>query len=176
MEAVLVDEVKIYSRSRLMAEEQSQELFPGKSHNEIEELLFHLLRSFYQFERIEVEMFSLSYELIYILKLLKRTGRLSVGVIAREMRIKVFTTTRLIDQLEKKSLVKRERADSDKRNVFAVITPAGKKIIKKIEDHAIKLILGNLSRYSEKEIGLLFGVLSNMENILGIEPSQCLNN
>ncbi len=142
------------------------------SNNELENLLFHLLRTFYQFEQVEVMMFNLSYDLIYILKLLKRVDGMRISDIAEEMKIKVFTATRLVDQLEKRTLVKRARTELDKRNVRVTITAAGKKMVRKIEDHALKLIFSNMKEYSESEMLVVFNTIKNMDKILGIEPGR----
>jgi DNA-binding MarR family transcriptional regulator len=142
--------------------------------DKVEDLLFHLLRTFYQFEQIEVLEFDLSYELIYILKMLRRNDGMRISDIAEEMKIKVFTATRLADQLEKRELIKRKRDSVDKRNILVTITAKGKRIVKKIEDHAINLIFGNMGSYSEDEIHVIFNTIKNLDHILGVEPSKFL--
>ena len=142
--------------------------------DKVEDLLFHLLRTFYQFEQIEVSEFDLSYELIYILKMLRRNDGMRISDIAEEMKIKVFSATRLVDQLEKRELIKRKRDSVDKRNILVTITAKGKRMVKKIEDHAINLIFGNMSNYSEDEIHIIFDTIRNLDHILGVEPSKFL--
>ena len=75
------------------------------SHSRIEDLLFHALRSIYLFERAEIEQFDLNYQQMYLLKVLRRMSPLRVSDIAEELRIPVFSTTRLVNQLESKTLV-----------------------------------------------------------------------
>lgn len=155
-----------------ITKEESKESVLKVSFNDVENLLFHLLRTFYQFEQVEVMMFDLSYDLIYILKLLKRVDGMRISDIAEEMKIKVFSATRLVDQLEDRSLVKRTRTESDRRNVRVTITASGKKMVKKIEDHALKLIFSNMKDYSESEMLVVFNTIKNMDKILGIEPGR----
>jgi len=142
--------------------------------DKVENLLFHLLRTFYQFEQIEVSEFDLSYELIYILKMLRRNDGMRISDIAEEMKIKVFTATRLADQLEKRELIKRKRDSVDKRNILVTITAKGTRMVKKIENHAISLIFGNMSSYSEDDIHIIFNTIRNIDHILGVEPSKFL--
>ncbi len=146
------------------------------SSDDLKNLLFHLLRTFYQFENIEVTTFGLSYDLIYILKLLKRVDGMRISDIAEEMKIKVFSATRLIDQLEDRLFVKRARTDSDKRNVLVTISASGKKMVKKLEDHALNLIYSNMAGYSENEMLVLFNTIKNMDQILGIKPGRYIFN
>jgi DNA-binding MarR family transcriptional regulator len=152
--------------------EKNMQLNQNISSDDLKNLLFHLLRTFYQFENIEVTTFGLSYDLIYILKLLKRVDGMRISDIAEEMKIKVFTATRLVDQLEDCLLVKRARTELDRRNVRVTITSAGKKIVKRIEDHALKLIFSNMKNYSESEMLVVFNTIKNMDKILGIEPGR----
>lgn len=140
----------------------------------LENLLFSLLRTFYQFERIEVSTFDLSYDMIYILKLLWRIPFLRVSDIAEEMKIKVFSATRLVDQLEKRGLVKRARNKEDLRIIEVSITAKGKRMVKKIEDHALNLITSNMDQFSPDEIKTIRKTIRKLNDIMGIEKSKYL--
>jgi DNA-binding MarR family transcriptional regulator len=136
----------------------------------IEELLFHALRTIYLFERAEIDQFDLNYQQMYLLKFLKRKSPSRVSDIAMELRIPVFTATRLIGQLEQKSLVTKNRDMKDRRNIFVKITAEGRDLVKNIETHIIDLIITGLTAYSEEEAGLIISIVKNLDVILGLRP------
>ncbi len=142
---------------------------------QIEDLLFNLLRTFYQFERIEVSTFDLSYDMIYILKLLYRLPCIRVSDIAEEMKIKVFSATRLVDQLEKRKMVRRKKNKEDLRIIEVSITAKGKKMVEKIEDHALGLINARMDMFTPDEFKTIRKTIRNLNEIMGIEKSRFLN-
>ena len=56
---------------------------------------------------------------------LESKGTITIGVLAKEMNLAQATVTSILDRLELKGLVKRERSTSDKRKVLACATEAG---------------------------------------------------
>ena len=57
-----------------------------------------------------------------LLQTLRNKGGETVGAIAKEMSLSQATVTTILDRLEKKSLVIRERSTSDRRNVLVYLT------------------------------------------------------
>jgi DNA-binding MarR family transcriptional regulator len=137
----------------------------------IEELLFHALRTIYLFERAEIEKFNLNYQQMFLLKVLKRKSPFRVSDIAIELRIPVFSATRLTGQLEQKSLVTKNRDQKDRRNIFVQITTEGRDLVKNIESYIIELIITSLKAYSAEEAGLIIDVVENLDVILGLRPA-----
>ncbi len=65
-----------------------------------------------------------------LLQTLRDQGDITIGELARNMSLSQATVTTIIDRLEKRSLVSRERSSQDKRKVHAVLTDAGLEILK----------------------------------------------
>jgi len=64
-----------------------------------------------------------------------------------------YNVSRLLDRLEKQSLIRREPCKVDTRGVFAVITPKGKELRKKMWPVYYKSIKEKfLSKFDEKEL------------------------
>jgi DNA-binding MarR family transcriptional regulator len=135
---------------------------------QIEELLYHALRTIYLFERTEIEFFNLTYQQMYLLKYLKRTPPIRVSETADELRIPVFTATRLIDLLEKKKLITRSRDVKDRRNIYIRLSAQGEDMVKKIEEHTIKTVLARMSGYSDEQLGVMLELIRNIDVILGV--------
>lgn len=65
-----------------------------------------------------------------LLQTLRDQGDKTIGELAKSMSLSQATVTTIIDRLEKRSLVARERSSQDKRKVFAQLTEAGIDILK----------------------------------------------
>lgn len=65
-----------------------------------------------------------------LLQTLRNRGEETVGGLAKEMNLSQATVTTILDRLEKKSLVIRERSTSDRRKVLVYLTESAVDILK----------------------------------------------
>src|ERR1700744_3404557 len=104
-----------------------------------------------------------------ILRILRGEGQpLSTFQIRQRMLDKMSDTSRIVDRLLKKGLVRKTPNGEDRRLVDVVITPKGKKLLEKIdpfEDHADK-IMTNLSEEETKTLNHLLDKLRNTTMVL----------
>ena len=63
--------------------------------------------------------------------LLSRDGTRPLGQLSRHLMVHPTTVTLALDQLEKRSLVKRNPHPTDRRTILAVLTPAGREVLDK---------------------------------------------
>lgn len=66
---------------------------------------------------------------LLLLRILSNLGQVTIGDLARRMNLSQATVTTILDRLEQRGLARRQRSDTDKRKVFALLTPAGETII-----------------------------------------------
>ena len=66
---------------------------------------------------------------LLILQLLRQHAELTVGEVAQRVSLSQATVTTIIDRLEKRALVKRERGSSDKRKVYVYLTDAANAVL-----------------------------------------------
>jgi MarR family transcriptional regulator, organic hydroperoxide resistance regulator len=144
----------------------------GLNKNQIEEILYHALRTIYIFERVEIEVFGLTYQQMYLLKFLKRTSPLRVSETAALLRIPVFTATRLTTQLEKMKLLVRSRDMKDRRNIFIKLSREGEEMVHRIEEHTLDMILSRMSEYNAEQIQVMVEVIKNIDVILGVSEGM----
>ena len=125
----------------------------------MEQLKTHNEKSFKEFE-----ITSTQYNILRILNGSMEEGR-TCGEISQRLITKVPDITRLIDRMEKKELVRRERSATDKRVVRVFIMPKGIDIIEK--SHGI----------IEKDNKMLFRQISKemKENCLRFMHQLCDN-
>ncbi len=62
---------------------------------------------------------------ILLLQTIRNQGQVTIGELANEMSLSQATVTTILDRLEKKALVYRERSTEDKRKVHAFLTNTG---------------------------------------------------
>lgn len=76
---------------------------------------------------------------ILLLQTIRDRGQVTIGEIANEISLSQATVTTILDRLEKRELVYRERSTEDKRKVHAYLTDAAIEILKTapvpLQDH-----------------------------------------
>jgi DNA-binding MarR family transcriptional regulator len=86
-------------------------------------------------------------------------GRLRMGELADRLLLSRSGLTRLVDRLESRDLVSRERCKEDARGLFAHITPAGRELFEATRpDHLDGVRRHFLSRLSDEEMDELAAI------------------
>jgi DNA-binding MarR family transcriptional regulator len=93
-------------------------------HNSIIELIKK-----YQFrDRNEITSCGISVSQCYVLETLHFQGALTMNKLAEQMHLTISTITRVVDQLDRKRLIKRKQDKNDLRIRRVSLTPKGKEI------------------------------------------------
>lgn len=82
--------------------------------------------------------------------------------LARRMDIDTGAMTRMLDRLEAKGLVARERSASDRRLVHLELTVAGEEAARRIPHVLVEVLNLHLRDFSAAELGTLMGFLERM--------------
>lgn len=91
-------------------------------------------------------------------------GRLRLNEIGARMLLEKSNLTRLIDRLEREAYVIREACYADKRGAYAVITPAGRAMQKRIWPvYAESIEMHFASRLTQQEAISLLGLLRKLD-------------
>lgn len=67
---------------------------------------------------------------LLLLQAIREKGQVTIGALAKEISLSQATVTTILDRLEKRGLVYRERSSEDKRKVHAYLTDKGMEIIR----------------------------------------------
>jgi len=67
---------------------------------------------------------------ILLLQTIQNKGQMTIGELACGMSLSQATVTTIVDRLEKRQLVTRERSTTDKRKVYALLTEGGLEVLK----------------------------------------------
>jgi MarR family transcriptional regulator, 2-MHQ and catechol-resistance regulon repressor len=133
----------------------------SKFRNEFQKAGINIIYTFnWMSERMKnlFEVHGLTLQQFNILRILRGAGQpLSTLQIRQRMLDKMSDTSRIVDRLIIKGLVKKETCKSDKRLVDVNITEKGKKILAKLDNHQDELdgMLNNLTETEAKTINIL---------------------
>jgi DNA-binding MarR family transcriptional regulator len=67
---------------------------------------------------------------ILIMQTIRRTGEITIGALAQQVSLSQATVTTILDRLENRQLICRQRSNTDKRKVYAQLTPDGEELIR----------------------------------------------
>jgi MarR family transcriptional regulator, 2-MHQ and catechol-resistance regulon repressor len=110
------------------------------------------------YARVGLEDAGLSLGQFAVLEGLYHVGPLNLGDLARRILTSSGNLTLVVDNLEKRGLVKRRQQGGDKRFVLATITPAGRRLIARIfPQHARRIteVMERLSPADQEKLGAL---------------------
>ena len=110
----------------------------------------------FAYARVGLEEEGLTLSQFAVLEALYHVGPQCLGDLARRILTSSGNLTLVINNLQKRGLVKREQQGKDKRFVLATITPAGAKLIDRIfPDHARRIteIMARLGPEEQEQLG-----------------------
>lgn len=98
---------------------------------------------------------------------LMASGRIEcIGDVNREIGLESGSSTRLVDQLERRGLIKRNRCHEDRRVVEIHLTPRGHSVIAGMQPRLMSFWNDSLSVFSDTERQQLFDLLRRLRNVL----------
>jgi len=98
-----------------------------------------------------------------------KSGELTSSAIGRQMVTIVPDVTRLVDRLEKLSLVARRRCEEDRRVVYVCITPHGLSLLARLDAPIRELVNGQLAHLTAGELTVMLNLLDKVRRGLPID-------
>jgi DNA-binding MarR family transcriptional regulator len=99
---------------------------------------------------------------VTLMRLSTQQSHMSATQLSRELGHDMGALTRVIDELERRGLVRRERSRRDRRAVEIAITAAGRRQAESAKRVMVELLNELVEPYSAAEIGTLIGLLQRM--------------
>lgn len=99
---------------------------------------------------------------LFKMVLMQEAGGYTAASLARDLQLDPGATTRLLDRLEAKNLVRRERSSTDRRVVHLVLTAEGKAAASQVPGVLCTVLNRHLAGFSEAEWLTLRGLLERM--------------
>jgi DNA-binding MarR family transcriptional regulator len=110
----------------------------------------------------ELERFGLNSTHFLVLKHLGAGAARTAADLCRLNRYDTGAMTRILDRLEEKGLVRRERGREDRRVVFLRLAPAGRALLPRLLAIGTRVVDAHLAGFSANEIEALKGYLHRM--------------
>jgi DNA-binding MarR family transcriptional regulator len=120
-----------------------------------------------------MEPFGVTDQQYNVLRILRGAGRdgLPTLDIAHRMIERTPGITRLIDRLEKKGLVLRRRCETDRRQVYCVLAPAGRRLLARMDAPVAKMD-ALLSPISDAQVATLIRLLDALRAGLASDTTR----
>ena len=115
---------------------------------------------------------------ILLLQSIRDKGQVTIGELAKDISLSQATVTTIMDRLEKRDLVYRERSDQDKRKVHAYLTDAGIETLKAaptpLQEHFTRQF-GDLQNWEQTMIIASLQRVAQMMDAQHIDASPVLD-
>jgi DNA-binding MarR family transcriptional regulator len=115
---------------------------------------------------------------LLIMQLIETHGEVTSGVIAKKVSLSQATVTSIIDRLERKSLLRRERSTNDKRKVLVTLTEEGSKALESAPTLLQESFIRSFNQLEDWEQSLILSSLqrvSGMMNASGLDAAPLLD-
>lgn len=106
---------------------------------------------------------------LWAIKLLADTSPLRVSDLARQMYLHPATVVGIVDRLELKGLVARNRSTQDRRSIELTLTESGQKVAAKSPEVAQGRLIKGLDRLNQEEFTHIEEGMKLMVRLLGAE-------
>jgi DNA-binding MarR family transcriptional regulator len=103
---------------------------------------------------------------LLVMQLIGSSGEITAGVIARKVSLSQATVTSIIDRLERKGLLRRERSTDDKRKVMVSLTEQGGKALEKAPTLMQESFINAFNRLEDGEQALILSSLQRVASMM----------
>jgi len=110
----------------------------------------------------ELQPFGMTGMQFAILKHLADAAAETSADLCRLLHYDAGSMTRLVDRLEEKGLIRRERSENDRRVVSLRVTSAGKAVLPRLRDSAARVVQRMLTGFTAPEVNHLRRFLDRM--------------
>ncbi len=131
----------------------------------LDNILFKFLETSYHFEKMEENIFNLTWQEIYLLQILKKDGELTVCELANKLNIKQYKATRLIQALQKRKLLYKQQDRIDKRRYFISISKFGIEELEIVEEFNYDIIMNYVSTNVLNNIEVVNTIINDFDII-----------
>ncbi|KAA0893430.1 MarR family winged helix-turn-helix transcriptional regulator [Oryzomonas rubra] len=121
-----------------------------------------------QSKRVERET-GLTGPQLWAIKVIAENAPIKISELARRMYLHPATIVGIVDRLEKRGLVERERCSKDRRVVHVGLTDAGRQVVATSPEVAQGLLVRGLEVLPDVELRTIAGGFERMVRILGAQ-------
>jgi DNA-binding MarR family transcriptional regulator len=106
---------------------------------------------------------------LWAIRVIHQHGPINISDIAKRMYLHQATVLGIIDRLEARGLVSRNRSTDDRRIIWVELTQHGNKLVKTVPEVAQGLLGGNLEDISYNDLAKIDEGISQLVKIFGVQ-------
>ncbi len=106
---------------------------------------------------------------LWALKTISQNGNLSLGELSKKMYLHPSTITGVVDRLEKKGYVLRDRGQEDRRVVNVQLTPEGKRLVRRAPNPIQGKMIYGLRKLKRGELNSLYDSIRKLVEIMEVQ-------
>lgn len=133
--------------------------------SEIVQSLRRIFKAIQDYSQGVSKKFGITGPQLWALKTISTEGSLSLGELSKKMYLHPSTITGLVDRLEKKGYVLRDRGQKDRRVVKVQLTAQGKKVVRKAPNPIQGKMIYGLNKLKKRELGSIYDAVQKLVEI-----------
>jgi len=134
--------------------------------SEIMQSLRRIIKTLQNYSHKVSEEYGITGPQLWALKTLSINENLSLGELSKRMYLHPSTVSGVMDRLEKKEYVFRERDQRDRRVVKVQLTPRGKRLVKRTPNPIQGKMVYGLGKLTKERLGLIYDSLQKLVEIM----------
>ena len=139
--------------------------------SEIMQSLRRIIKSLQDYSRTVFSHFGITGPQLWALKTINRLGSLPLGELSKRMYLHPSTISGVIDRLEKKGYLVRDRIENDRRVVRVRLTPKGKMLVRKAPNPVQGKMIYGLRKLKKEKLDLIY---ESVQELVGIMEAKNL--
>jgi DNA-binding MarR family transcriptional regulator len=124
--------------------------------SEIMQSLRRIFKAIQVYSQEVSQKFGITGPQLWTLKALSANGSLPLGQLSKMMYLHPSTITGVVDRLEKKGYVVRDRVHEDRRVVMVQLTPNGRKVIRKAPNPIQGKMIYGLRKLNREDLNFIY--------------------
>jgi len=153
----------------LIGSEMSKPVTRSDAISEIMQSLRQIFRAIQDYSQEVSKQFGITGPQLWALKIISADGSLSLGELTKKMYLHPSTVSGVVDRLEKKGYVARDRGREDRRVVTVHLTPEGKKLVKKAPNPIQGKMVYGLKKLERRKLNSIYDSVQKLVQIMAVQ-------
>lgn len=137
--------------------------------SEIMQSLRRIIKAIQDYSQEVSNKFGITGPQLWALKTVSQSGKLSLGELSKKMYLHPSTITGVVDRLEKKGYVVRDRGQEDRRVIKVQLTTEGKRLVRKTPNPVQGKMIYGLRGLRREELN---GIYDSLQKLVEIMEAQ----
>jgi MarR family transcriptional regulator, organic hydroperoxide resistance regulator len=133
---------------------------------EVMQSLRRIVKSLEDYSQEVYSHYGITGPQLWVMKTIYQSGRMSPGEISKAMYLHPSTISGVVDRLEKKGYLVRDRTGPDRRVVQIELTPKGNRVVRKAPKPVQGKMIYGLRKLKKEELILIYQSISKLVEIV----------